>query len=146
MSVEDGFESLLGHDDDQITKQYKQGVASRRYNQRSQVYSRALIGSFSLILSIIIVLFFLQWNTAFEILGSNLREHSDPVMVTGPGPERDLKFMLYPEEHVSRDPGIRKLSWNITKATRAPDGVEKDVFLINGTSNAISPCNPSKIL
>ncbi|TVY90217.1 Laccase [Lachnellula willkommii] len=78
-----------------------------------------------------ILLFLLLWNSAFEVPAWKLGEHSDPIMVTGPGPERDLKFMLHPEEHVSRDPCIRKFSWNITKETIAPNGVEKNVFLIN---------------
>ncbi|KAH8805453.1 iron transport multicopper oxidase fet3 [Xylogone sp. PMI_703] len=46
-------------------------------------------------------------------------------------PERDLKWLLHPEDHVSRDPTVRHFSWNITKATRAPNGVRKDIFLIN---------------
>lgn len=46
-------------------------------------------------------------------------------------PHRDLKFTLHPEEHVSRDAGTRRFSWNITKETISPDGVQKRVFLIN---------------
>ncbi|KAH8892839.1 hypothetical protein GQ53DRAFT_793693 [Thozetella sp. PMI_491] len=50
---------------------------------------------------------------------------------TEPGPQRDLAVLLHPEEHLSRDPGLRQFTWNITKESRAPDGVKKEVFLIN---------------
>ncbi|KAE9365868.1 multicopper oxidase [Stipitochalara longipes BDJ] len=47
-------------------------------------------------------------------------------------PDRDPKILLHPEDHVSRGPRVRHFSWNITKATIAPDGVQKCAFLING--------------
>jgi len=36
---------------------------------------------------------------------------------------------------LSREPGVRHFSWNISNVTIAPNGVEKEVFLINGTKN-----------
>ncbi|KAN0090500.1 multicopper oxidase [Hyaloscypha variabilis] len=51
---------------------------------------------------------------------------------TALAPERDLKVLLHPEDHVSRDPSTRQISWNITKAIITPNGVQKNVFLING--------------
>lgn len=134
MSVEDGSESLLLLHDQPIPKRYKQDFSYRRYKQKFRVCGLALVGGFLLLLSMVIFLFLLLRNSAFELPAWKLGEHSDPITVTGPGPERDLKFMLHPEEHVSRDPCIRKFSWNITKETIAPNGVEKNVFLINGTS------------
>jgi hypothetical protein len=66
---------------------------------------------------------------------------TNPNPVINPGLERDLKFLLHPQDHVSRDAGIRVFSWNITKGVRAPDGVQKDVFLINSTPNIHLPSN-----
>ncbi|KAH8900175.1 hypothetical protein GQ53DRAFT_869529 [Thozetella sp. PMI_491] len=56
----------------------------------------------------------------------------DPAVAPSDTPTRDLKIRLSPQKHVSREPGIQRYSWNITKETLAPNGVEKKVFLING--------------
>lgn len=52
-------------------------------------------------------------------------------------PSRDLRFSLHPEVHVSRAAGVRSFSWEITKKTASPDGVQKKVFLINSDQNSI---------
>ncbi|POR31109.1 L-ascorbate oxidase [Tolypocladium paradoxum] len=41
-------------------------------------------------------------------------------------------FTLHPQEHIFREPHAIHLTWNVTKAERAPDGVVKAVYLING--------------
>jgi hypothetical protein len=43
-----------------------------------------------------------------------------------------LGIVLHPESHQSRDAGIITLHWTITSDFRAPDGVKKRVYLING--------------
>lgn len=40
--------------------------------------------------------------------------------------------VLHPEHHVHRAPTTLHLRWNITLENRAPDGVSKPVYLING--------------
>lgn len=40
-------------------------------------------------------------------------------------------FVLHPEHHAYRQPRKTLLSWTITKGHRRPDGVDKDVYLIN---------------
>ncbi|KAJ9634741.1 hypothetical protein H2204_006190 [Knufia peltigerae] len=56
-----------------------------------------------------------------------LRQHNDaPVTVPG-----DLRVILHPEEHVSRPPTTLVYNWTITKGHRWPDGVSKEVYLIN---------------
>lgn len=47
-------------------------------------------------------------------------------------PAKQLAIPLHPELHVSR--GAKKLEfhWNVTLGTMAPDGVEKQVYLVNG--------------
>lgn len=42
--------------------------------------------------------------------------------------------VLHPEHHVHRAPTTVHLRWNITLENRAPDGVLKPVYLINGIS------------
>ncbi|KAK4945723.1 hypothetical protein LTR10_015071 [Elasticomyces elasticus] len=43
----------------------------------------------------------------------------------------DLRIILHPEDHVSRPPTTLTYSWIITKGYRSPDGVRKEVYLIN---------------
>jgi hypothetical protein len=129
----DGYRSLLGHDNELPTKRWKNDIAGKHYNQRARICILAFVATILLIPLTIFFILYLQWQSAFEATGSRLTELPGPVMVAGP--ERDLKRLLHPEDHVSRDPGIRRLSWTISKAKIAPNGVEKDVFLINGTAN-----------
>lgn len=44
----------------------------------------------------------------------------------------DDRFTLHPEDHVFRQPRKISLEWSVTKESRAPDGVSKDIYLING--------------
>lgn len=46
----------------------------------------------------------------------------------GPG---DLRILLHPEDHVSRPPTTLVYDWTVTKGYRSPDGVRKEVYLIN---------------
>jgi hypothetical protein len=48
--------------------------------------------------------------------------------------EPPLGIFLHPEDHRSRDPVTLRLHWTITSGFRAPDGVKKKVYLINGNS------------
>lgn len=45
----------------------------------------------------------------------------------------NLGIILRPEDHIYRQPKTIQYSWNITTGIRAPDGVTKQVYLINGT-------------
>jgi hypothetical protein len=130
MSGIDGSISLLEHDNELATKRWKQDIAAHHYDRRGLNRALALAVPLLLISFTVFLVLYLQWVSAFKALRSKVTEISDSVMVARP--ERDLKFELHPEDHVSRDPGIRHFSWNITKATIAPNGVQKDVFLING--------------
>ena len=47
-------------------------------------------------------------------------------------PESNLAISLTPQDHVQRQPRTIHLVWNITSDLRAPDGVTKRVYLING--------------
>lgn len=45
---------------------------------------------------------------------------------------RPLNLELHPEDHVRRERKTWNYKWEITTGIRAPDGVEKTVYLING--------------
>ncbi len=49
----------------------------------------------------------------------------------------EASIRLHPEEHVFRKTKTITQHWHVTKERRAPDGVWKDVFLINGISNTL---------
>jgi hypothetical protein len=83
-----------------------------------------------LVPSSIFCILYLQWQYVFKAPEKQVAPAPVPIVVEGP--KRDLKALLHPEHHVSRDPGVRTFSWNITKAKLTPNGVEKEVFLING--------------
>lgn len=81
-----------------------------------------------------VVVLFLLWRAQFRayIMAGNLSGYLDEIAQTVPVPSRDLKQVLHPEDHVSREASTRSFSWNITKAATAPNGVRKELFLING--------------
>jgi hypothetical protein len=41
-------------------------------------------------------------------------------------------FTLQPNDHIFRKPQTIRTTWNVTMEERAPDGVKKMVYLING--------------
>ncbi|KND87131.1 L-ascorbate oxidase [Tolypocladium ophioglossoides CBS 100239] len=51
---------------------------------------------------------------------------------SNPGTDGQDAFTLHPQEHIFREAQTIHLTWNVTKARRAPDGVVKAVYLING--------------
>jgi hypothetical protein len=46
---------------------------------------------------------------------------------------KDFAILLHPRDHITRLPTSVEHRWNITKGVRVPDGVNKTVYLINGT-------------
>ncbi|KAJ6781645.1 hypothetical protein PWT90_01395 [Aphanocladium album] len=42
------------------------------------------------------------------------------------------RFALHPESHISRPPRTLKFDWKVTRQQARPDGVLRDVYLING--------------
>lgn len=47
------------------------------------------------------------------------------------------RMELHPEEHVYRLPVTHHLDWHITSGLRRPDGVLKQIFLINGAPGIV---------
>jgi Multicopper oxidase len=133
MSNTENTRSLLSHDDDLGALRWKQDIAARHLKNGRKRISAFAVTLLFLPLTIFFILY-LQWRSAFGIPAGKLNEYTGPIAVAGPG--RDLKLLLHPEDHVSRDPSGRHFSWNITKATVAPNGVRKEVFLINSKIQA----------
>ena len=50
-----------------------------------------------------------------------------------PQRESNLEHLLTPQDHVNRAPNTVHYVWKITTGFRAPDGVRKKVYLINGS-------------
>jgi hypothetical protein len=50
---------------------------------------------------------------------------------------------LHPEQHIFRDAKTIRMKWNITTGQRAPDGVTKPVYLINGECRRKSRVKPA---
>lgn len=46
-------------------------------------------------------------------------------------PLEELDHVLHPESHIHRKPSTFHHEWTITEAARRPDGVRKDVYLVN---------------
>lgn len=63
---------------------------------------------------------------------SQARLHFASPTVEDPEPAGGLTVALYPEKHQQREKTTIHLDWTISKGTKAPDGVEKLVYLVNG--------------
>ncbi|OJJ51726.1 hypothetical protein ASPZODRAFT_55640 [Penicilliopsis zonata CBS 506.65] len=90
----------------------------------------------------------MAWSHAFSLAGSLLILSTALLIVqtfwTGPGvptlvaehavsaAERRIEILLHPQDHVLRPADSLRHVWNITSGRKVPDGVAKDVFLING--------------
>lgn len=129
----DGTKSLLGRDDELATQHWKQDNATHLFFKGGRFRTPAFVMTLLFIPLIILFVLYTQWLSLGQIPEAKLAGHLVPI--TTPDPGRDLKLLLHPGDHVSRDPVIRHFSWNITKARIAPNGVQKDVFLINSETN-----------
>jgi hypothetical protein len=49
-------------------------------------------------------------------------------------------FTLQPNDHIFRKSQTIRATWNVTMEERAPDGVKKMVYLINGRQFPLSLC------
>ena len=130
MSKIDGSILLHDYDDKLDAIRWKQEGASHYIFRRGWLHKPAFVVTLLFIPLSIFFILYLQWHSAFIKPVSTIAENPDSI--TAPGPERDLKLLLQPEAHVSRDAEVRRFSWNITKSMRAPNGVQKEVYLING--------------
>ncbi len=66
-------------------------------------------------------------RNAVNIGGADAAQET-PAGTQVPG---DLRIILHPENHASRPPTTLVYNWTITKGYRRPDGVAKEVYLLN---------------
>jgi hypothetical protein len=125
----DGTKSLLGHDEEIVTQRWGDYNSADKFLHKGRYRILALVVTLLLLPLTTFLILYLQWHSTIESL--DLTSIGNLDRVAAPKPERDLKLLLHPEDHVLRDPGIRYFSWNITKAIKSPNGVQKSVFLIN---------------
>ena len=79
------------------------------------------------LLLVLIILFFVFRRNSSSIRLSDFSLYDNPSL-----PRRDFGIILHPKDHITRLPTSLEHHWNITKGLRAPDGVNKTVYLING--------------
>lgn len=118
--------SLLGHENKDAMQRWEKEKhnSARIYRLRSILLFWMLVVVVGFLLSAVLYLLRLQYRLTAISLQSGEST-------------RDLKILLHPEDHVSRGPGVTRYLWNITKGNIAPDGVHKDVFLINSRSRCL---------
>lgn len=129
--------SLLGHGNESAAQRWMEEQNSAAYHSKRRTWMRFVVHVVvsSLALLSIASFWVLQRHGTFSKL----------QMLTGNPPKttasseithhpRDLTILLYPENHLLRASETRHFSWTITKAAISPDGVRKDVFLINSES------------
>lgn len=105
----------------------------------SSYLSFRLASSALFVLVVITIAAFFQIASWQDTPGA-VRHHDELVFpndVPDPGPKHqqqreDLDELLHPEAHIHREPATFHHEWVITEARRRPDGVLKNVFLING--------------
>lgn len=61
-----------------------------------------------------------------------ISDFSIPTASSGHGNHKSDRSMLSPEEHIFRNATTISQSWHVTSGLRRPDGVLKQVYLING--------------
>ncbi|KAF8849353.1 hypothetical protein BDZ45DRAFT_680586 [Acephala macrosclerotiorum] len=85
-------------------------------------------------ITVVLLLLGISWFN-FQLYHNGFRipqhifEHSSSNAVHD---ESNLATVLRPQDHMHREPKTIHHSWNITTGVRAPDGVTKQVYLING--------------
>lgn len=84
----------------------------------------------------IIFVFLFLVTAAILLKGVSYRDYlPDSHQSTSPedaGPLGELDHVLYPASHRYREPTKLHHEWTITRSSRRPDGVLKDVYLVNG--------------
>ena len=68
----------------------------------------------------------------FKLAAWGLRSEPVPVLSGESGSDDQyLAIQLHPEDHIYREPKVHHYQWVISWGVRAPDGVRKNVYLIN---------------
>ncbi len=110
--------------------------------QQQQQQPWLAVSTLFMLASLVLFAFYVgagRWKGSRSQIGDFLAGKSD-----GPEGMPSLGIVLRPEDHRSRNASIITLHWTITSDFRAPDGVKKRVYLINGKFSAFHRSgNPS---
>jgi FtsP/CotA-like multicopper oxidase with cupredoxin domain len=85
----------------------------------------------------VLVILVLISGVLYDTIGWYLTDRLHLVFGTL-GRQPNLAHTLNPQEHVNREPKTIRHVWKVTTGFRAPDGVRKRVYLINGLSQTSS--------
>lgn len=135
---EDSIDSVNGNDEEEAQWPASQRPPSwwRRFCASTQRIAAPVL---TILTALVVVFALLTLLTS----GSPSTSHHD---ITGNADtdltKKDPVIVLHPEDHTHRESQTIHLSWNITKGRIAPDGVSRDVIMINGTYwGVISKCS-----
>jgi len=138
----EGKEIRLRHvsvslDDDEVPQSAKAGKARSRAQDR---VGAAFPWSRSTRLLLLSLLPFVVVLVLFARLFGAFSSHSPfllPATFRRPEPSFDNRIQqngrLHPDDHVYRAATTQTLDWRVTTGQRRPDGVQKRVYLINGS-------------
>ena len=90
---------------------------------------RSLTGRVSLVLVTIVFL-----SVAMLLVGPYFGLHPQRLVYKQPQPRDQVAIPLHPQKHNNREAKTLRFDWTVTAGTRSPDGVEKQVYLVNGKS------------
>ena len=98
-----------------------------------------LTPALTLVMSVLVVvaLFLLLTHNGMSMSTQTQNSSKDTKDTNGSSsppalPQDDPVIYLHPEDHIHREPQTIHLAWNITRGELAPDGVIREVILING--------------
>lgn len=102
--------------------------------QHKSIQHQKQWSQFSILAVVVSLIFFFGLYTSWGQWRDSRSHASDFLTATSDNTveEPSLGIALHPEEHRSRHPRRITLHWTITSDIRAPDGVKKRVYLING--------------
>ncbi len=73
-------------------------------------------------------------RSMWKLLQPGFLPPSGGVQSDGGSGSPGLGIVLHPELHVSRGPKTIFMQWDVTEEILQPDGVKKNVYLVNGKS------------
>ncbi len=73
-------------------------------------------------------------SVAMLLVGPYFGLHPQRLVNKQPQPHNQVAIPLHPQKHSNRDAKMLRFDWTVTTGTRSPDGVEKQVYLVNGKS------------
>lgn len=106
-------------------------------NMSTKSRRRSLTSRVSLVLVTVVFL-----SVAMLLVGPYFGLHPQRLVYKQPHLHDQVGILLHSKTHSNRDAETLRFDWTVTTGTRSPDGVEKQVYLVNGKSPrpVHSPC------